>query len=199
MPMPKKHSPRTIRGRNSVRLRLGAVLEQRRHDLTVGDPVRRHRRPGRQQLLGDDEPFQVGPPVSAVLDRNGHAQPAACGECGGELLVPAATTRRRPTGCRSRRRAARPGTRGRRRAVRRWSSPVDGGRWHQPGERHQRVRHFSMRRSCSASWCASGCMAAAMPSVDSSIPVRDSCSRRLAIRNACGGFLAIRSARSFAA
>ena len=42
-------------------------------------------------------------------------------------------------------------------------------------------------------------MAAAIPSVDSSEPVRDSCSRRLAIRNACGGFLAMRSASSWAA
>ena len=39
-------------------------------------------------------------------------------------------------------------------------------------------------------------MAAAIPSVDSSEPVRDSCSRRLAIRNACAGFLTMRSVRA---
>ena len=70
-------------------LRFGPALEQGRHDLAVGDPVRRHRRPGGEQLLGDRESFQVRAPVSAVLDWGGHAQPAAPGECRGEVLVPA--------------------------------------------------------------------------------------------------------------
>ena len=55
MPMQKKASPRQMRGNVELLLRLGAVLDDQRRALAIGDPVRRHRRAGGQQLLEQHE------------------------------------------------------------------------------------------------------------------------------------------------
>ncbi len=58
IPMPKKHSPAAISRQELPLLCIGAVFEQRGHDLAVGDPVRGHRCARREQLLGHDEALE---------------------------------------------------------------------------------------------------------------------------------------------
>ena len=84
-------------------LLLGAEAHQGRADLAVGHPVRGHRRARGQQLLGDDVALQRRGAVAAVLDGDGHAQPAAATQLLGEALVPA-----RQPHVRARRPGARP-------------------------------------------------------------------------------------------
>src|SRR3984893_12759355 len=137
--------------------------------------------------------------MPAVLDGNRHTHPPTRRQRGGEILVP----------------TCQPGINGwgeraggelfgneltdlGAKCIRRGG--VDGRRRNQPRQRqHQRVFHFAMSCSCSGSRCANGCIAAAIPSVDSSEPVRDSWSRRLAMRNECAGFLLMCAARDCAA
>ena len=67
------HSDRRIElARNDLRqqslaLLLGAIGQQAGRDLTVGDPVRRYRRPGSDQFLGDHVAVQMPQPVAPVL------------------------------------------------------------------------------------------------------------------------------------
>jgi hypothetical protein len=56
---------------------LAAVLEDLRAALPVGNPVRHHRRSGREQFLHDDVAFERRPLVSAVFLRPRHAEVAA--------------------------------------------------------------------------------------------------------------------------
>ncbi len=58
IPIPKKHSPRAIRGRNVDFCSSVPYFEERRNDLSVGNPVCGHGRSGSQQFFGDDEPFE---------------------------------------------------------------------------------------------------------------------------------------------
>src|SRR5207237_5661017 len=66
-------------------LLLRAVGEQRGSDLTVGEPVRAHRRARAQQLLGDDQPLEVGPFLAAVAAWPRVADPPARTERAGAL------------------------------------------------------------------------------------------------------------------
>ena len=73
---------------NPLPLLLGAVGDQPRCHLSVGDPVRRHRRAGGQQFLGDDVAVEMAEAVAAVLDRDGQADKAGVAQAGAEVLVP---------------------------------------------------------------------------------------------------------------
>ncbi len=75
-------------GQERLLLLLGAVAQQRRADLALGDPVGRDGRTDDEQLLGDDEALEVGAALAAVLGRDDHAEPAAPAELTGELAVP---------------------------------------------------------------------------------------------------------------
>ena len=67
---------------------LTAVPQQVRPDLAVGDPVRRDRGSGGQELLHHDVAFQRRTSAAAVLARYRHADPAAFGQAAAERLVP---------------------------------------------------------------------------------------------------------------
>lgn len=67
---------------------LGAISQQRRRHLAVGDPVRRHRGPGDQKFLRDDEALEVAAPVPTVLTGNRHADPALLGKRPAEGVGP---------------------------------------------------------------------------------------------------------------
>ena len=64
-------------------LRLGPVIQDQRRALPVGDPVRRHRRAGRQQFLDDDEPRERAALAAAIdLGKRQAEQP-----CGAQLAA----------------------------------------------------------------------------------------------------------------
>ena len=63
-----------------------AVGDQRRAHLTVGEPHRRDRRAGRDQLLGDDQPVDRRTALTTELGRPRETDPAERGELLGELL-----------------------------------------------------------------------------------------------------------------
>ncbi len=196
MPMPKKHSPATIRGRNSRFCSSvpyfssdGTICRSAIQCAATGAPAAssssvttnrsRNERPCPPYSFGTVMPSQ---PRAASAAVKVSSQPLSQLSTDG-VNAPAAS-------CSARK--ARTSAR---------SAAVAAGSTVAGGTNRGSVTAgppSAMRCWCSASWWASGCMAAAMPSVDSSDPVRDSCSRRLAIRRACGGFLTMRSASACA-
>ena len=76
-------------GQVPLLLGLGAVGQDRRPHLPVGEPVGGQRRPRRQQQLGHAEPVDVAPPAPAVAGRPGQADPAPGGHLLGEAPVEA--------------------------------------------------------------------------------------------------------------
>src|SRR5690606_9704412 len=68
-------------------LLFGAEAQQQRPALAVGDPGRRPPRIGREQFLGDDQPFEHAALAAAIGLRPGHADPAALAEAAGEVRV----------------------------------------------------------------------------------------------------------------
>ena len=60
--------------------------DQRRAHLPVGEPHRRDRRSGGDQLLADDQPVDRRTAATAVLGRPGQPDPSAGGELGGDVL-----------------------------------------------------------------------------------------------------------------
>ena len=64
----------------------GAVLDQRRPHLAVGEPDRRDRRPGGDQLLADDQPVDGRLAAAAELGRPRHPDPTVGRHLDGELL-----------------------------------------------------------------------------------------------------------------
>jgi hypothetical protein len=76
-------------GQEALPLLLGTEAQDRRAHLAIGDPVRRYRRAGSQQLLGDHASLQRGPAAPSVFGRHGHADPAASGQRAAKLPVPA--------------------------------------------------------------------------------------------------------------
>jgi hypothetical protein len=77
------------RGQVALPLILGAVLQDRRRHLAVGDPVGRHRGAVGEEFLGDDEALHGRAPLAAVLLGKGHADPAAVGKAAAETDVDA--------------------------------------------------------------------------------------------------------------
>ncbi len=63
-----------------------AVLDQRRPHLTIGEPDRGDRCPGRDQLLADDQPVDGRLAAAARLHRPRHPDPAVRRHLDGELL-----------------------------------------------------------------------------------------------------------------
>jgi hypothetical protein len=58
----------------------GAIAQQQRSTLSIGDPMRADRRAGRQQLLGYDVTFEERAVTAAITGRPRHADPAAFAE-----------------------------------------------------------------------------------------------------------------------
>ena len=77
------------RRQEALLLLFGAVTQDARTDLAVGEPVEGGRRPRRQQFLGDDVALQVAPLGTAVLRRPGHADEPRLAERPAESRVPA--------------------------------------------------------------------------------------------------------------
>ncbi len=74
-------------GQDLLPLRLGAVLQQQRAGLAVGDPMQPHRRPGGQHLLAHHVAFQGAAPAAAIARRECHAEVAGRTACAGERRV----------------------------------------------------------------------------------------------------------------
>ena len=72
-------------GQELVALVLAAEGDQRRTHLTIGEPHRRDRCPGDDQLLADDQPVDRRAATTAVFGRPGEADPPALGELAGDL------------------------------------------------------------------------------------------------------------------
>ena len=76
-------------GNEEALLRLGPVAQDHRRALPLGDPVRRHRRAAREQLLDQDEARERIAAAAAVLARQRQADPAARAQRPAELGVEA--------------------------------------------------------------------------------------------------------------
>ena len=78
-------SPARMPGQELGLLVGAAERDQGRPHLAVGEPHRRDRGPGGDQLLADDQPVDRRPAAAAVLGRPGEPDPAEGGELLGEL------------------------------------------------------------------------------------------------------------------
>ncbi len=69
-------------------LLVAAVRQQRRSELTIGEPVRGDRRAVGQQFLGHHVAVQMTQPAAAVLGGDGQADEPRVAQPGGEFGVP---------------------------------------------------------------------------------------------------------------
>ena len=83
----ERHLAAADRRQEPLALGRGAVAQDQRSGLAIGDPVVANGRPPAQQLLDDDETVHDSTLSAPVPARQGHAKPTACRERAGEVLV----------------------------------------------------------------------------------------------------------------